>query len=121
VDGRLVRERHDAEDAAVQLRYLCPEPYPLAVGLSLNAHGLLDDPDAHLSSDVWTLGEHLALEVCREGEVHAFERSARLMRRLRVTWPPSGDVDKVGQWTKRAGLGVAWGARPSGLPAANVG
>ena len=36
------------------------------------------------------------------GEVHALERSARLRRLLRVTWPPRGDVDEDGQLTTKA-------------------
>jgi len=58
MDGPLVRERHDAEDPAAQLRNLRPESYPFSIGLQFHARGIADDADAHPSRDVGALVEH---------------------------------------------------------------
>lgn len=70
MDGRLVRECHNTEITALQLAHLRPEPYPLPVLLHLLSLGCLDHSDAHLFCEVWTLRQHLRLEVFSKGVVH---------------------------------------------------
>ncbi len=76
MNGEFISERDHAQEAATELGNSCPEAEAIVL-LSLAAHRVLDDANAHLFAEVRSAQRNVGFKVLRELKIRHAEQRIR--------------------------------------------